>query len=119
MIIQAVVYFAVKSAKQEEENKEPSTGILIVLYIVGGLMALLTLTLMGFCLFHLFLQCRNKTTREFVKKIDNARNYQTSGQPVPVECKNYENDWVGVSSSFVKFNHKLTADDVKRIETSP
>lgn len=108
LAVQAVVYFAVKD--DANNNDSPSSAVKILLLIVGVLLGFLAIILFGFCLFHLWLQMRNKTTREFIKKAGSSSNSNNN-----LDSMQAGNDWLGVSKPMVDYSHKLTEEDVQAI----
>lgn len=54
LIIQFVIYFMYKDSK--ESGKGPSTGVIVIVIIFGGIFGIIALVLIGFGIFHLFLQ---------------------------------------------------------------
>ena len=94
MVFQAAVFFQQKSSSTDK------TALIVVSVIIGTVL----LPIVGFMffvcglgIFHLFLKCIGKSTREFLKKKDKVIPYTF-----------VENDWCRFTPSLINFNYEVS-----------
>lgn len=104
LIVQIIIFYTIKS---DDSTDSPSTTVIVIICVVGIPIGILLLTLIGFCTFHLWLTCRGKTTREFIKK----RIRPTDSDQGDIQ----ENEWFTVSRPYINYSYKLTEEDLERI----
>ena len=92
--VQIGLYFAVTYS----EGVNIGSGVLIVIIIFGAIVAITALTVLGFCMFHVVLQTKGRTTKEFIKN------------KMPQATKE-KNDLFGATPSYLDYNHVFSDEN--------
>lgn len=107
-LVAQVVLFMMKVG-EKDDDKGVSDTVKIVFIVLGGITALPVIGFLFFVLglgiFHLFLKCQGKTTREYLKKKEH------------VVGENIGNDWFKNTPPFLDYQYQLDSSEMKALET--
>ena len=70
LMIQSISYMNIQEGRKRDQSSSAGDGSdyrVAIILLFGIPSVLLTLVLLGFFIFHIFLRCKGKTTREYLK----------------------------------------------------